>query len=102
MLGSRARRAPSGCRRTTAALAVPRVAGLIERARTTMQEPAPPIPLKPPRTRRRAPDLPDASSNGDAPLSGKPKVKKLRLALVLLGLAGLALMSTIFGMMMAV
>jgi penicillin-binding protein 1A len=68
-----------------------------------MQEPAPPIPLKPPRTRRRPPPAdPQPSQNGDAPLGGKPKVKKLRLALVLLGLSALALMSTVFGMMMAV
>src|SRR4051794_10056011 len=82
-----------------------------------MPEPAQPIPLKPPRTRRRrrAADGGPPSGNGDAPErqdgsggddglngNGKPKVKKLRLALVLLGLSGLALMSTIFGMMMAV
>ncbi|MEA2457870.1 MAG: penicillin-binding protein, partial [Thermoleophilaceae bacterium] len=64
-----------------------------------MQEPAP-IPLKPPRTKRRArAAVPD---NGDAPFVAKPKVKKLRLALVLLGLSALALISTVFGMMMAV
>src|SRR4051812_47226612 len=82
-----------------------------------MPEPAQPIPLKPPRTRRRrrAADGGPPSGNGDAPErqdgsggddglngNGKPKVKKLRLALVLLGLSALALMSTIFGMMMAV
>jgi penicillin-binding protein 1A len=64
-----------------------------------MQQPAP-IPLKPPRTRRRARGGP--TSEGDDPFAAKPKVKKLRLALVLLGLGGLALISTIFGMMMAV
>jgi penicillin-binding protein 1A len=64
-----------------------------------MQEPAP-IPLKPPRTRRRAAKA--ASTNGGDPVAAKPKVKKLRLALVLLGLSALALMSTVFGMMMAV
>jgi penicillin-binding protein 1A len=70
-----------------------------------MQEPAPPIPLKPPRTRRRPRREPEPSlngDNGDAPRPGKPKVKKLRLALVVLGLSGLAFISTIFGMMMAV
>jgi penicillin-binding protein 1A len=64
-----------------------------------MQDPAP-IPLKPPRARRRA--RPAVSVNGDDPVTPKPKVKKLRLALVLLGLGALALISTVFGMMMAV
>src|SRR3954469_23220138 len=69
-----------------------------------MQEPAQPIPLKPPRTRRRRARgaTAEPSLNEDSPTPGKPKVKKLRLALVLLGLSALALMSTIFGMMMAV
>ncbi len=76
-----------------------------------MQEPAPPIPFKPPRKRRlRASDGNGASengsgngsSNGAGPHRTKPKVKKLRVALVVLGLSGLALISTIFGMMMAV
>src|SRR4051794_32126635 len=73
-----------------------------------MQESAP-IPLKPPRTRRR-PRATDPTSNGNGGAPGttpeekpaKPKVKKLRLALVMLGLGALALISTIFGMMMAV
>jgi penicillin-binding protein 1A len=79
-----------------------------------MQESAP-IPLRPPRSRRRSQaPLPQASRNGDDPGASpnggdpadsgpkKPKVKKLRLALVLLGLCALAFISTIFGMMMAV
>jgi penicillin-binding protein 1A len=67
-----------------------------------MQEPAP-IPLKPPRTRKRARTPEATSTNGGDPVQPKkPKVKKLRLALVLLGLAALALISTVFGMMMAV
>jgi penicillin-binding protein 1A len=74
-----------------------------------MQESAP-IPLRPPRTRRRPPapqPQRPGSQNGaepepDATGPRKPKVKKLRLALVLLGLTALALISTIFGMMMAV
>jgi penicillin-binding protein 1A len=76
-----------------------------------MQESAP-IPLRPPRSRRRPqapqPQLP-SSQNGNAGEPAetgdgrrKPKVKKLRLALVLLGLGALALISTLFGMMMAV
>src|SRR3954471_10225275 len=69
-----------------------------------------PIPLRPPRSRRR-PQAPQpqrpSSQNGNEPAESgggrqKPKVKKLRLALVLLGLSALALISTIFGMMMAV
>jgi len=39
--------------------------------------------------------------NGGSPV-GKPKVKKLRLLLILTGLSALALVSTVFGMMMAV
>jgi penicillin-binding protein 1A len=74
-----------------------------------MQESAP-IPLRPPRTRRRPqapqPQKPSSQNGGDPAETGggrqKPKVKKLRLALVLLGLGALALISTIFGMMMAV
>jgi penicillin-binding protein 1A len=69
-----------------------------------MQESAP-IPLKPPRTRRRPPPPPQSTTNGGDPAAAepkKPKVKKLRLALVLLGMAALALISTVFGMMMAV
>ena len=47
--------------------------------------------------------MPTPSTNGGDPTAvGKPKVKKLRLALVLLGLGALALISTVFGMMMAV
>jgi penicillin-binding protein 1A len=42
-----------------------------------------------------------ASPNGDAP-NGKPKVKKLRLLLLLVGISLLAMVSTVFGMMMAV
>jgi penicillin-binding protein 1A len=67
-----------------------------------------PIPLRPPRSRRRPPapqrERPSASNGAepaDAPPK-KPKVKKLRLALVLLGLGALAFISTLFGMMMAV
>ncbi|MEX1142934.1 MAG: transglycosylase domain-containing protein [Thermoleophilaceae bacterium] len=36
------------------------------------------------------------------PSNGKPKLKKLRLALIVVGLSTLALVSTVFGMMMAV
>src|SRR5213592_155981 len=67
-----------------------------------------PIPLRPPRTRRRPqapqPQRPESQNGGEPAASGpkKPKVKKLRLALVLLGLGALAFISTIFGMMMAV
>src|ERR671933_1279609 len=68
-----------------------------------MQQSAPPIPLRPPRTRRQPPPPPgEPALNGDSPAGGKPRVKKLRLALVLAGLGALALISTIFGMMMAV
>ncbi|HEX2162196.1 MAG TPA: transglycosylase domain-containing protein, partial [Thermoleophilaceae bacterium] len=46
---------------------------------------------------------PPAPEGGAAPPPvGKPKLKKLRLALILSGLGALALVSTVFGMMMAV
>src|SRR3954463_8000961 len=60
-----------------------------------MQEtPSHPVPLRAPRPRLR--------ESATAPRATKPKLKKLRLALILLGLGALALISTIFGMMMAV
>src|SRR5438874_5512618 len=58
-----------------------------------MQE-TPPIPLRAPR--------PGLRESATQPRAAKPKLKKLRLALILLGLGALALISTIFGMMMAV
>jgi penicillin-binding protein 1A len=61
-----------------------------------MQESSP-IPLRPPRA--RSADVGDPASTAGPP---KGKIKKLRLALVLLGLGVLALISTVFGMMMAV
>src|SRR3954449_2417857 len=68
-----------------------------------MQEPAPPIPLRPPSGRTRTPPgVASPNGNGSDPTPAKPKVKKLRVALVVLGLGALALISTIFGMMMAV
>ncbi|MEA2450177.1 MAG: penicillin-binding protein [Thermoleophilaceae bacterium] len=67
-----------------------------------MQEPAPPIPLRAPRTHRRKEATAEPSENGGAPTAQKPKLKKLRLALVTMVLGLLALMSTVFGMMMAV
>ena len=66
-----------------------------------------PIPLRPPRARARE----DASTNGSRAArtrhgggsrAGRPKVKKLRLALFVLPLLFLAVVSTVFGMMMAV
>ncbi|HEX8744832.1 MAG TPA: transglycosylase domain-containing protein [Thermoleophilaceae bacterium] len=58
-----------------------------------MQE-SPPIPLRPPRAR--------GAGTADPSSPPKGKIKKLRLALVLFGLGTLALISTVFGMMMAV
>src|SRR3954454_18804472 len=43
-----------------------------------------------------------SGTNGKHDIPVKPKIKKLRLALILAGLALLALVSTVFGMMMAV
>ena len=46
---------------------------------------------------------PNASGpNGGPPAAPKPKLKKLRLSFILLGLCSLAVVSTVFGMMMAV
>ncbi len=46
---------------------------------------------------------PEASApNGGPPRQSKPKLKKLRLLLILVGLSVLAMVSTVFGMMMAV
>ena len=58
-----------------------------------MQESSP-IPLRPPRPRRAGFDDPVERPKG--------KIKKLRLLLVMFGLGLLALISTVFGMMMAV
>ncbi len=55
---------------------------------------------EPPTTVTTPPSPPAAPAGGPPPR--KPKVKKLRLALILTGLTALALVSTVFGMMMAV
>jgi penicillin-binding protein 1A len=64
-----------------------------------MPEPPTPTLLRPPSADARAYA---ASRNGEPGAAGKPKLKKLRLALILLGLSVLAIISTVFGMMMAV
>lgn len=79
-----------------------------------------PIPLRPPRSRTRTratPDGTDGNGNGSDPQtkvatpkgggrrggrSDRPKVKKLRLLLIVIPLMFLAIISTVFGMMMAV
>jgi penicillin-binding protein 1A len=58
-----------------------------------MQE-TPPIPLRAPRAGLR--------ESATVTRTAKPKLKKLRLTLILLGLGALAVISTVFGMMMAV
>jgi penicillin-binding protein 1A len=60
-------------------------------------------PLKPPprRTRRARPRADGGGPNGGPP-EAKPKLKKLRLALVLVPLLFLALVSTVFGMLLSV
>jgi penicillin-binding protein 1A len=55
---------------------------------------------QPPPTRRTARDGRDG--RGGHAGHGRPRVKRLRLAVILFGLGALALISTIFGMMMAV
>ena len=75
-----------------------------------------PIPLRPPRTRRRkkaevsetavaAPAKPKRvgwRARRRARRAGRPKVKKFRLLLILVPLGALAVVSTIFGMMVSV
>src|SRR3954462_7644045 len=106
MLGSGPAGRPSGRRQLTPQIRPDGASARRAGRASGMQEPAQPIPLKPPRTRRRRPPAgPQPALNGDGadPVApGKPKVKKLRVALVVLVLGTLALMSTIFGMMMAV
>jgi penicillin-binding protein 1A len=69
-----------------------------------MQEPPTPI-IHPTATRsepfQRSNGVP-TQANGAGPPPRKPKLKKLRLALVISGLSVLALISTVFGMLMAV
>jgi len=62
---------------------------------TPVYDPSAPIPFAPPRRRR----LRRRTRDGRPP---KPRLRKFRLALILLGLGALALVSTAFGMMMAV
>jgi penicillin-binding protein 1A len=69
-----------------------------------MQEPPTPI-IHPTATRsserfQRSNGVPPQANGGPPPR--KPKLKKLRLALVLTGLSVLAVISTVFGMLMAV
>ena len=54
------------------------------------REPDAPIPFKQPRRRRRR------------RRPGKPKLRKLRVMSILIGFGALAIVSTVFGMMMAV
>ena len=52
--------------------------------------------------RRRGSRIPQPAESGPKNGNGRPRLKKLRVALVLLGLAVLALVSWVFGIMMAV
>jgi penicillin-binding protein 1A len=68
--------------------------------------PDPPTPITHPTATRserfpRSNGVP-AQTNGAGPPPRKPKLKKLRLALLVFGLSVLALVSTVFGMLMAV
>src|SRR5918992_3074673 len=65
----------------------------------SMQEPPTPITDSP---RARGPRFVRLQETPPPPRPPKPKVKKLRLAFVLLGLTALAIVSTFFGMLMAV
>jgi penicillin-binding protein 1A len=64
-----------------------------------MQEPPTPITESP---RARGPRFVRLQETPPPPRPPKPKLKKLRLAFVLLGLSSLAIVSTFFGMLMAV
>ena len=68
--------------------------------------PEPPTPIIHPTAARserfQRPNGVPTQTNGGGPPPPKPKLKKLRLALVFSGLALLALISTVFGMLMAV
>ena len=64
-----------------------------EHNQTRGRRPQAPIPFKPPRRRRR---------RGNDGERTKPKLRKLRLLSIMLGFSFLALISTLFGMMMAV
>jgi penicillin-binding protein 1A len=50
----------------------------------------------------RVPSGPEGNNGDGGPPKRRPKVKRLRLAFILTGLSLLALVSTVFGMMMAV
>src|SRR5215211_7362211 len=82
---------PTGCRKEARA-ALPRA--------TSMQPPQTPTLLRTP----AQVDVPIVQPDGSmpSPPRRRPKLKKLRLALILLGLSVLALVSTVFGMLMAV
>jgi penicillin-binding protein 1A len=68
--------------------------------------PDPPTPIIHPTAARserfQRPNGGPSQTNGAGPRPPKPKLKKLRLALVFSGLSVLALISTVFGMLMAV
>src|SRR5215211_588076 len=64
----------------------------------TMNEPPTPTLL---RTPAPAAEAQPSSANGGPPAPSRPKLKKLRLGFILFGLVVLAVVSTIFGMMMA-
>jgi penicillin-binding protein 1A len=67
-----------------------------------MQEPPTPITHSPSARGPRFVRLQETPPPPPPPKRTKPKLKKLRLAFVLLGLTALALVSTLFGMLMAV
>jgi penicillin-binding protein 1A len=67
-----------------------------------MQEPPTPITHSPSARGPRFVRLQETPPPPPPPRRSKPKLKKLRLAFVLLGLTSLAIVSTLFGMLMAV
>jgi penicillin-binding protein 1A len=67
-----------------------------------MPEPPTPIPQASPTRSPRFLRAQDAAPPPEPPPPPKPRLKKLRLAFVLAGLSGLAVVSTVFGMLMAV
>jgi penicillin-binding protein 1A len=83
-----------------AAAALRHARGFAPKARVpTMNEPPTPTLL---RTSASSAESEATATNGGPPEAPRPKVKKLRLAFIVFGLAVVAVISTIFGMMMAV
>jgi penicillin-binding protein 1A len=99
---------PRGAQRSIGGVTLPDVSGVGERLRALRAPERPPQLRRPQRGGSGGPPfgggrirLPWGRGDGEGPRK-KGRIKKLRLLIILLGLALLALVSTFFGMMMAV